>query len=1638
MKINLNFGQSSRPLTAFRPNRNTKNLQQQPIEYSHLKTSLPINEADRNSPQKEIEFKCPTSQLKGSTMRPKSSYLGNPTRQINYEAKVFTTDVISIDKHLDDVEEIIQRFNNRPRSTEKNIQIDIDLHDKYKQMQKLQETLKRDSIISSQYQSQIASYVITGKKIQSPLKIKEHRDDLNKDIVEIPTSENALEQQIQTEEAPTLTESQFIFEDQEDLDMQKQFELEYQKKMEPNLLYKGAHMKVYKPVKPKVSRGRPQTAALNKIPSKRQSSQPSSIKNADVNNQLEQEDEQEMIRPMHIEELHYQSKFDYDKMERTIQDDTRNSKPVFGSRKQKIVELSEYLNLVLHDYQNQQYQENQQEIEKTMTKFNLTEQIEDDNFGSLINTKRTVGGSNKSIVEIENKRQEEESMIHSTGLRLRRLTAKYGPKVDLVSHGFQRFKVQEIEQFFDPLRLKLMIVPMSDIPNQYTKQGSDFHFVKGFKLQQMKDHQGALNAYEDGIREYPESSYNCKFNKAVILFKLGLFKEALNIYRLILREDPLDKRICYNKAICEIQNGMYSQAIYTIDSYINDYNERKARYDKAQKGDNTISYQEKIQMQKANYIPDDQYLFEIYQMRGVACLRGNRIVDASKSFTVAYEFKSHVKRKTSRMSQQQSQMNSNEQSIDREKSSKNEEANFTEFTAQRNSHSVAQSSSNQNYKANGQNQDVIRYEDQALESRHRQEDIKLRIRPITAKLPKSQSQRILVGLTDRLETLEEENQMFNEHRVPDDSEENCQQESKNDLFSLDAESIMKTLDNYEAEHRQIKRDLGLISKQQVKKQFPEQFNINVNRNIDDYLTAKQKSLQQKPPKLNRVQSNFYFTQKNNFLFNVDKPQGAIAQFVTYQNEQIVNKRDDKLFQQKLKTYDISSIQEKITKNAIFSTINSLQASQTDNDELKNFLMQRTDRTEEQKQEVEENIIMRPQDFYIDEKKQVRLDKVLLGFEIDPLNDSITDKELEIREKRHRIEQELLSADDSFYKKLERENQQRNKDYFMQFLEISEKDAIVNSLQKRTEQDIKELDKMKGKIGHIRQYIEKTFNDPAKIELNLDKTKAMAAQMNHMLEATGQNLQMSQSSKLIESLSTTDNEDNPKQAKLLRRFNLQQIEQVIEQFQLPVSQRDNKVLHKGLGSLKFFIKFPPDIRQQLFDLSILRRFDKGETIFNQGDPSEDFFVIVKGSVCVRVIKEELGNVPVNTRICYDGDYIGELAHFEVSESLTQEIVDELNKQRVTTKALEYPTYMLQLNKKIASRIINSPDLQNKYEERINFLRQLDIFADIDMYILLPLASNIKVKKYKHGEYIVKAGDLPDGLIIVTEGQCIVCAEKLAMRANQPSEYSRLRPMNPNVKTNPTNSSQMILDKEQLKSKNLKQMMIKGTTSQADMKYYSDSLAQVNTNHKGYQNEQILVDDKGRRMKDFTVYKDLMIFFHLLPKSYFGGRVLLPVQNKKETEDERGTKSAPQENKRRGAWFAGGHQPKSTNESNMKLVLGGDFEHLFIKRRYSMTTQKIIKNDRSSMLSIANSSSVEVYLIDQQLLEFFPEHTQKHIWNKLMNVFEPDRPYMLKNVQKIKDKFREWDVYKIKCYQESMKQNYSQRRAHKQKQVVELDR
>ena len=60
--------------------------------------------------------------------RPRSNYLGNPERQINYFSKVFTTDGVAIDKQVDDIEEVILKYKQKPQLPDKQVKIGIDLN----------------------------------------------------------------------------------------------------------------------------------------------------------------------------------------------------------------------------------------------------------------------------------------------------------------------------------------------------------------------------------------------------------------------------------------------------------------------------------------------------------------------------------------------------------------------------------------------------------------------------------------------------------------------------------------------------------------------------------------------------------------------------------------------------------------------------------------------------------------------------------------------------------------------------------------------------------------------------------------------------------------------------------------------------------------------------------------------------------------------------------------------------------------------------------------------------------------------------------------------------------------------------------------------------------------------------------------------------------------------------------------------------------------------------------------------------------------------------------------------------------------------------------------------------------------------
>jgi len=67
------------------------------------------------------------------------------------------------------------------------------------------------------------------------------------------------------------------------------------------------------------------------------------------------------------------------------------------------------------------------------------------------------------------------------------------------------------------------------------------------------------------------------------------------------------------------------------------------------------------------------------------------------------------------------------------------------------------------------------------------------------------------------------------------------------------------------------------------------------------------------------------------------------------------------------------------------------------------------------------------------------------------------------------------------------------------------------------------------------------------------------------------------------------------------------------------------------------------------------------------------------------------------------------------------------------------------------------MQADFEELVWFLKKLEIFKEAEIHVILPLANNVVRKKFKIGQYILKEGEVPQGLYIIKSGICNVGAE-----------------------------------------------------------------------------------------------------------------------------------------------------------------------------------------------------------------------------------------------------------------------------------------
>ena len=91
--------------------------------------------------------------------------------------------------------------------------------------------------------------------------------------------------------------------------------------------------------------------------------------------------------------------------------------------------------------------------------------------------------------------------------------------------------VKILEKFFDPLRIRLRVMPVSRAPLIQGKN-SDYYFIEGAKLSLKGDLTNAIEQLKKGLELKPNHLL-CRFNHGVLMFKFGLIQEATQDFEML-------------------------------------------------------------------------------------------------------------------------------------------------------------------------------------------------------------------------------------------------------------------------------------------------------------------------------------------------------------------------------------------------------------------------------------------------------------------------------------------------------------------------------------------------------------------------------------------------------------------------------------------------------------------------------------------------------------------------------------------------------------------------------------------------------------------------------------------------------------------------------------------------------------------------------------------------------------------------------------------------------------------------------------------------------------------------------------------------------------------------------------------------
>lgn len=211
-----------------------------------------------------------------------------------------------------------------------------------------------------------------------------------------------------------------------------------------------------------------------------------------------------------------------------------------------------------------------------------------------------------------------------------------------------------------------------------------------------------------------------------------------------------------------------------------------------------------------------------------------------------------------------------------------------------------------------------------------------------------------------------------------------------------------------------------------------------------------------------------------------------------------------------------------------------------------------------------------------------------------------------------------------------------------------------------------------------------------------------------------------------------------------------LKQILFELQKPEPERNFEALDSLIKNNPFFSRFKKNTRVKLLTLSNIVSVKANQLILAAGQTVPHLFVIVKGSVVLEKVSAEFGNHSVEVATLYDGRYFGELSLVPQEEKASIKAF-----MNTKCKAIE-DTVLIMLDKVKYNEILIEQiefDLEKKYK----LLTVVDFFKGINPYLLIPLASSLKVKRFGHSETILQAGKVPEGLIFILKGFVSLVAE-----------------------------------------------------------------------------------------------------------------------------------------------------------------------------------------------------------------------------------------------------------------------------------------